>query len=172
MDLFSLLPPNTVTKHKGLFINPGTKVLSKRCCILYLELNHEDSQITQIIAESAKLQPTNQVTKNVNGERITNKKAPNPLNQKLQCANVKKYLLQMLYPFIPLHLSIQRFQLIKSPLVKKYIDDLRWTQYLRYMTHRNVSFCCWHLSKNNMVWQSYSLYSALQVQAPVCGCNP
>lgn len=56
------------------------KVLSKRCCISYLELNHEDSQITQIIVESAKLQPTNQVTKDVNGERTTNKKASNPLN--------------------------------------------------------------------------------------------
>lgn len=55
------------------------KVLSKRCCISSLELNHEDSQITQIIAESAKSQNTNQVTKNVNGERTTNKKAPNPL---------------------------------------------------------------------------------------------
>lgn len=60
----------------------------------YLELNHEDSQITQIVAQSAKFQPTNQVTKNVNGERTTNKKAPNPINQEFQCTNVKKHLLQ------------------------------------------------------------------------------
>lgn len=69
----------TVKKH---FTNPDLKVLTKRCCISYLELNHKDSKTTQIIAESAKFRPTNPTTRNVNGERTTNKKASNPLKPK------------------------------------------------------------------------------------------
>lgn len=76
MDLFSLLPPNTVIRHKGHFTKADMKVLKTRGCIAYLELNHEDSQITQIIVQSPKFQPNKQVTMNVNGERTTKPQTP------------------------------------------------------------------------------------------------